>query len=135
MTSASTKPDGWMKQHGQTGVRKIVSPAMAGVAAPVPNVDCSADPSTPGNSHFCAGWLSMFKKATLTMTCQNFAGKATNCWDAIDSIQIHACVVSNWLDAGRDFLCSPQASAILALAVARLLTAAVPTQSHVYLLT
>jgi hypothetical protein len=32
----------------------------------------------------------MFKKFTMAMTCIDFAGKSTNCWDVIDVIQIHA---------------------------------------------
>jgi hypothetical protein len=43
-----------------------------------------------GNSHFCHGWLSMFKKQTLQMSCTDFTGKVTNCWDVIGVIQIHA---------------------------------------------
>lgn len=72
------------------GVRRIVSPAMAGGAVPLPGVDCSADPSKPGNSHFCHGWLSMFKRYAMNITCYNFDRQATNCWDVIGSIQIHA---------------------------------------------
>ena len=32
----------------------------------------------------------MFKKETMQMSCTDFSGKVTNCWDVIGVIQIHA---------------------------------------------
>lgn len=78
---------------GPSGVRRIVSPAMAGDAAPEPGIDCSADPAGPGNPHFCHGWLSMLKQHALNMSCQTFSGKTTNCWDVVDALSIHAYVL------------------------------------------
>ena len=69
---------------------RIVSPAMAQGAEKIDGVDCTADPSILGNSHFCHGWLSMFKEFALQMPCSDFSGQVSNCWDVIDSIQIHA---------------------------------------------
>jgi hypothetical protein len=54
-------------------------------------VDCSADPAVGNNSHYCHGWLSMFKTYTLKLPCKDMkTGAATNCWDAISAINIHA---------------------------------------------
>ena len=63
---------------------------MANGAKGAPGVDCSSDPAVPGNPTRCAGWLSMFKTATLQLACTKFDGTATNCWDVIDVIQVHA---------------------------------------------
>ena len=48
------------------------------------------DPSVDGAIKACPGWLVAFKQYTLGLPCTTFDGTATNCWDAIDSIQIHA---------------------------------------------
>merc|ERR1739848_192731 len=48
------------------------------------------DPSLPGNSHFCPGWLKKFKSYTMKLSCKDLNGLQTNCWDVMDSIQIHA---------------------------------------------
>ena len=75
---------------GSGKITRIVSPAMAGNATAEPGVDCSADPAVAGNSHFCAGWLGKFKTHALGLTCADLEGRQSNCWDVIDSIQIHA---------------------------------------------
>ena len=72
-----------------TGVRRLVSPAMANGAIPEAGVDCTQDPAVPGNPVRCNGWLSMFKQATLKLQCTDMTGKMTNCWDAIDVLSIH----------------------------------------------
>lgn len=99
---------------------KIVSPSMANGANPQPGNECTADPAgkqqlqlplhwlshrhsifaccvhellfatVPGNPNRCTGWMSMFKTTALTLPCTAFDGTKTNCWDVIDSIQIHA---------------------------------------------
>mmetsp|Transcript_52334 Transcript_52334/g.162404 ORF Transcript_52334/g.162404 Transcript_52334/m.162404 type:complete len:383 (-) Transcript_52334:105-1253(-) len=71
------------------GPTKIVSPSMAGNARG--GHSClGVDPARPGSITICHGWLAEFKKHTLRMPCRDFSGTATNCWDVIDSIQIHA---------------------------------------------
>ena len=50
-----------MQPTAAGGIRRIVSPAMAGDAVGLPGVDCTADPSVGSNSHFCHGWLAKFK--------------------------------------------------------------------------
>lgn len=71
------------------GINKIVSPSMAQGAAPGPNC-IGVDPSQPGTIKVCQGWLHVFKQYALNLTCTNFSGAQMNCWDVIDSIQIHA---------------------------------------------
>ena len=62
---------------------------MAQVAEP--GASCiGVDPSGADNPKYCYGWLKAFKTATLALDCTDFEGKATNCWDVIDAIQIHA---------------------------------------------
>lgn len=77
-------------QHAGTTLKKIVSPSMANGAKPAAGVDCTSDPAAPGANKRCEGWMSMFKTATLQLPCTRFDGSATNCWDVIDAIQIHA---------------------------------------------
>jgi hypothetical protein len=48
------------------------------------------DPSVDGAVKACPGWLAAFKQFTLELECTTLDGTATNCWDAIESIQIHA---------------------------------------------
>lgn len=72
------------------GVRRVVSPGMAGDPDTQSGSDCSKDPSVGSNSHFCHGWLKQLKALALKLECKDFAGKITNCWDVIDVIQIHA---------------------------------------------
>jgi hypothetical protein len=79
------------RANGTAGVQRLVSPAMANGAEKDPaSGDCSEDPSVSGNPTRCSGWLSMFKAATLKLSCTDLAGVATNCWDAIDVLQVHA---------------------------------------------
>jgi hypothetical protein len=59
-----------------------------------PGVDCTADPSVAGNAIRCEGWLSLFKTHALTLPCTAFDGTATNCWDVIDALQVHAYAAS-----------------------------------------
>lgn len=75
---------------GSNAVHRIVSPAMANGATPAAGVDCSADPAGAGNPKRCEGWLSLFKRAALGLSCARLDGGATNCWDVIDVLQIHA---------------------------------------------
>lgn len=79
---------GQITANGTRKVTKLVSPSMAQSATK--NGTCGQDPSVPGNTHYCPGWLSMFKTLTLTLDCTSLTGASTNCWDAIDVIQIHA---------------------------------------------
>jgi hypothetical protein len=67
-------------------VKKITTPCMAQAATPVD--ECTHDP-VAGGSPFCRGWLQGFKTATLTMNCNSFDGKQTNCWDVNEAIPIH----------------------------------------------
>ena len=77
--------------HTAGGIQRVVSPAMANGATAQPGVDCSADPAVDNNPHTCQGWMAMFKNFTLKLPCQDMAtGKTTNCWDAMDAINIHA---------------------------------------------
>eukprot|EP00729_Bicosta_minor_P019475 gene19475-18961_t len=88
----------WQKMVGQLtavptqkgGIRNIISPAMAQSATPLPGVDCTIDPASPGASPYCHGWLSFFKNFTMKLPCKDLEGATTNCWDVIDAIQIHA---------------------------------------------
>ena len=77
-------------QHAGATIKRIVSPSMANGAKPAAGVDCTKDPSVPGNPIRCEGWMSMFKAAALKLPCTRFDGTQTNCWDVIDAIQIHA---------------------------------------------
>jgi len=70
-------------------ISKIVSPSMAQAAGPGPTC-IGVDPSQPGNIKVCQGWLEVFKTFALQLDCTDFAGRQTNCWDVIDSIQVHA---------------------------------------------
>ena len=47
------------------------------------------DPAAAGAPKACPGWLKDFKAKALAMACTDFSGGATNCWDVIDTIQIH----------------------------------------------
>ncbi|CAE7582387.1 SLC8A1, partial [Symbiodinium pilosum] len=69
-------------------VRKIAAPAMAQAA--LPQDDCSKDPALPNATKFCRGWLKAFKAKALTLQCTSLVGKATNCWDVIEALPIHA---------------------------------------------
>ena len=79
----TTQRPGTLKSH-------IISPSMANGAMPAAGIDCTLDPASPANAKRCEGWLQLFKKATLGLSCARFDGTRTNCWDAIDGIAIHA---------------------------------------------
>jgi len=68
---------------------KILSPSMAGNARGEHSC-IGVDPALPNNIKICHGWLAEFKKHTLNMPCRELSGAMTNCWDVIDTIQIHA---------------------------------------------
>jgi len=79
------------KNANPTG--QILSPAMAdagnngmGTASTGAYIPCDASPQTAA-SHMddCVGWLQGFKAAALKQQCG-----PTNCWDAIDVLQLHA---------------------------------------------
>lgn len=70
-------------------ISKIVSPSMAQAAGPGPSC-LGVDPSLPGNPKTCPGWLAAFKSYTMQLDCRRMDGTQTNCWDVIDTIQIHA---------------------------------------------
>lgn len=81
-----------MTTHERPGTKlhKIVSPSMANGAKTAAGVTCTLDPAKPGNAKRCEGWLKLFKAAALELPCTRFDGTATNCWDVIDALQIHA---------------------------------------------
>lgn len=89
-SSAKAQPHSSDPRNGSNTVRRIVSPAMSNGAAPVMGVDCTLDPSVAGHPKRCEGWLALFKIAALQLSCTRFDGSPTNCWDAIDAIQVHA---------------------------------------------
>eukprot|EP01047_Picozoa_sp_COSAG01_P071622 COSAG01_NODE_11168_length_1991_cov_1.832452_2_plen_406_part_00 len=76
-----TQPRSWT-------VQRLVSPSMAQGAQV--NTTASCIGADPAKMHFCHGWLQVFKNYTLGLNCTDFQGRATNCWDVIDAIQIHA---------------------------------------------
>eukprot|EP00662_Eupelagonemidae_sp_cell21_P004757 gene4757-14672_t len=79
----------WRKRRHRKpgGVHQIVSPSMAMGAKPDPAQPramlAAEDPRDEG------GWMKQFKDYVIKLDCTDFAGKQTNCWDVIDSIQIH----------------------------------------------
>lgn len=77
------------KDHLRT-VAKIVSPSMAMAAEEDNNTCFGVDPSQLGAIKHCNGWMKHFKNYTSALSCVNFNGERSNCWDVIDSIQIHA---------------------------------------------
>jgi len=70
-------------------ISKIVSPSMAQDAF-LADSCIGVDPADSGSIKYCHGWMQVFKENTLKLSCTAFDGTVTNCWDVIDSIQIHA---------------------------------------------
>jgi len=68
---------------------QVISPAMADASVTASAGDyskCDSSPQTAAQHMAeCEGWLKCFKATALQKTCGS-----TNCWDAIDVLQLHA---------------------------------------------
>eukprot|EP01063_Lacrimia_lanifica_P011218 TRINITY_DN18025_c0_g1_i1.p1 TRINITY_DN18025_c0_g1~~TRINITY_DN18025_c0_g1_i1.p1 ORF type:complete len:534 (+),score=166.27 TRINITY_DN18025_c0_g1_i1:52-1653(+) len=68
----------------------VISPSMAMWATGDGSKCVGADPRKKDAPKICPGWLAEFKKSALKLDCIGFDGRATNCWDVLDVIQVHA---------------------------------------------